>query len=72
MANLENVHRRESNLSGWNIAAALGLLAVAFLIDRGVPPSDEASPMPLKEKRDASPASLAIESEDRGRHAASP
>ena len=72
MANLENVRRRESNLSGWNIAAALGLLAVAFLIDRGAPPNDDASPIPPKEKRDTSSASLATESEDRGRHATSP
>ena len=72
MVNVENVRRRESRLSGWNIAAALGLLAVAFLIDRGAPPSDAAAPMQTKEKRDASPATLISEKEDRGRHATSP
>jgi membrane protein len=72
MANLENVRRRESGLSGWNIAAALGLLAVAFLIDRVAPPHDQAAPMQPKQKRDASPAGLATESEDRGRHAKMP
>jgi membrane protein len=71
MANLDNVHRRESNLSGWNIAAALGLLAVAFLVDRGVPERRRLADA-AQRKRDASPASLATESEDRGRHAASP
>jgi membrane protein len=59
-------------MSGWNIAAALGLLVVAFLIDRGASASDDASPMPRNEKRDASPAGVATESEDRGRHAKSP
>ena len=72
MAKIENVRRGESNLIGWNIAAALGVLAVAFLIDRGAPPSDDASPMPPKEKRDASAAGLATESGDHGRHATSP
>ncbi len=72
MAKIENVRRGELNLIGWNIAAALGVMAVAFLIDRGAPPSDDASPMPPKEKRDASAAGLATESGDHGRHATSP
>ncbi|MGY4445543.1 hypothetical protein ACVWZR_000200 [Bradyrhizobium sp. i1.3.1] len=72
MARVENVRREESNLSAWNIAAAFGLLAVAFVIDRGAPPSDDASPMPPQEKRDASAAGLAMESGDHGRHATSP
>ena len=71
MDGLENA-RREASFSGWRVAAALGLLAVAFLIDRGAPPNDEASPIPPREKRDASPAGLATESGDRGRHATSP
>jgi membrane protein len=71
MDDLENA-RREASFSGWRIAAALGLLAVAFLIDRGAPPNDEASIIPPKEKRDTSPADLATESGDRGRHATSP
>ena len=72
MASLENVRCWESSLSGWNIASALCLLAVAFLIDRGAPPSNESDPMQPKEKRDASPVGLATESEDRGRHAKTP
>jgi hypothetical protein len=72
MVNLENVRHRESRLSGWDIAAVLGLLAVAFLIDRGAPGSDAAAPMQPKEKRDASPTGLVAEKEDHGRHATSP
>ncbi|MET3997044.1 membrane protein [Bradyrhizobium sp. S3.9.2] len=72
MARVENVRREESNLSAWSIAAAFGLLAVAFVIDRGAPPSDDASPMPPQEKGDASAAGLAMESGDHGRHATSP
>jgi membrane protein len=71
MDDLESA-RREVSFSGWRVAAAFGLLAVAFLIDRGAPPNDEASPIAPKEKRDASPAGLATESGDRGRHATSP
>lgn len=72
MSDLEYARRREVSLSGWSIAAALGLLAVAFMIERGSPPNDEAAPIPTKEKRDASPAGLATESDDHGRNAKSP
>jgi membrane protein len=72
MAKIEDERRRESDLNMWSVAAALGLLAVAFLIDRSAPPSDDGSPTLSKEKRDASPASLATESGDHGRHATSP
>ena len=71
--------RQGASLNGWSIAAALGLMAVAFLIERvapedkkggtqttqGLPPQSDAS-------RDASPAGLATEGEDRGRQATSP
>jgi membrane protein len=72
MANIEKARRLETSLSGWNVAAALGLLALAVLIDRGSPPDDEAESAPTKEKRDATPSGLAMEREDRGRHAKSP
>ncbi|MBR0806773.1 YihY/virulence factor BrkB family protein [Bradyrhizobium japonicum] len=73
MANPEKARRPETTLSGWNLAAALGLLALAVFIDRGAPPDDdETSPLPAKEKRDASPAGLAAEGGERGRHATSP
>ncbi|TFW52971.1 hypothetical protein CT676_41775 [Bradyrhizobium sp. MOS001] len=53
----------ERRPGGWNIAVALGLLAVAFLSDRGAPPdqdAEDASPMPSKEKRDASTDDLSL------------
>jgi membrane protein len=75
MPKLANLRSEKRRLGGWNIAAALGLLAVALLIDRGTPPNqdaNDASPMPSKEKRDASTSALSTEAENRGRHAKSP
>lgn len=64
---------------GWSLAAALGLLAVAFLWDRLAPPPNVAPPgkdaaFPEKKdgNRDASPAAVATEGKDRGRLAAGP
>lgn len=64
---------------GLNLAAALGLLAVAFIWDRITPPEKIASPkdgqaFPAKEDADrhASPAELATEAGGRGRRATSP
>jgi membrane protein len=64
---------------GWNLAVALGLLAVAFLWDRLAPPErlapakdDEALPAEENADRHASPAELATEAGNRGRHATSP
>ncbi|QOZ65942.1 membrane protein [Bradyrhizobium arachidis] len=64
---------------GWNLAATLGLLAVAFVWDRIAPiettarPSeDEAFPAKEAADRHATPADLATEGGDRGRHATSP
>ena len=67
--------RRHSSLA---IAAALGLLAAAFLIARVAPAETEdlskAENLPPKSgaKRDASAAGFATEGEDRGRQATSP
>lgn len=72
MADPENARDRDAGLSRWSLAAALGLVAVAFLIDRVAPSHDEAALLRPKAKRDASPANLATESGDRGRHAESP
>lgn len=66
---------RQSSL---DIAAALGLLAAAFLIARVAPAETEDTPkaenLPPKSgaKRDASAAGFATEGEDRGRQATSP
>jgi len=64
---------------GWSLAAALGLLAVAFLWDRLDPPEnvarlDRSQAFPKKQDgdRDASPAAVATEGEDRGRLADAP
>jgi membrane protein len=71
--------RRGTGLDGWSIAAAFGLMAAVFLIDRLVPTDENASPTPAEDippqsdaRRDASPAGLAAEGSDRGRDATSP
>ena len=71
--------RRGTGLDGWSIAAAFGLMAAVFLIDRLVPTDENASPTPAEDippqsdaRRDASPAGLAAEDSDRGRDATSP
>jgi membrane protein len=73
------VPRRNAGLDGWSIAAALGLMAAAFLIERLVPTDKEARPTPAQDlppqsdaRRHASPAGLATEGGDRGRDATSP
>lgn len=70
---------RRTNGTGWSLAAALGLVAVAFLWDRLSPPKNVARPdkrdaLPRKEApdRDASAIGLATEGADRGREAESP
>jgi len=71
--------RQRPGLDGWSIAAALGLLAVAFLIERVAPAKPKDRPETAKDlpprsdtKRDAPRAGLATENEDRGRQATSP
>ncbi|MCW1991897.1 UNVERIFIED_ORG: membrane protein [Bradyrhizobium japonicum] len=74
MPKLENVRSEEGRLGGWSIAAALGMLAIALLLDRGAPPNEDAgdaSPMPSKKQRGASASALATESKNRGRRAKS-
>jgi membrane protein len=79
MDNRTTVPRRGIGLDGWSIAAALGLMAAAFLIERVVPADEKARPTPAQDlspqsgaRRDASPAGLATEGGDRGRDATSP
>jgi membrane protein len=60
---------QHGNATGWNIAAALGLLAAAFLVERLAPTETEGAPK-RKTKREASGA--APTEEGRGRLAASP
>lgn len=63
----------------WSLAAALGLLAIAFVWDRLDPPDrtarsdqDRDFPENREAERDASPGEIATEGADRGRQAASP
>jgi membrane protein len=69
MVDIENAPLRRAEL-GWSLAAALGLLALAFLIDRPAPTEKEA--LSQEASRDASPAGLAMRGKDRGRLATSP
>jgi hypothetical protein len=66
--------RQSTSLDGWSLAAAFGLMATAFLIERLAPADQNDRPGPASDlppqsgtKRDASPAHLAVEGEDRGR-----
>jgi len=79
MAKIPNSGIRRTDRGGWSLATALGLLAVAFLWDRLAPPESVARPdkdEDFAEKReggrDASPAAVSTEGDDRGRLAASP
>lgn len=79
MARLPKSGTRREDGGGWSLAAALGLLAVAFLWDRLAPPDnverpdkDEAFPEKREGERDASPAAVATEDKERGRLAAAP
>ncbi|MBR1004435.1 MULTISPECIES: YihY/virulence factor BrkB family protein [Bradyrhizobium] len=63
----------------WNLAGALGLLAVAFLFERIAPPDHDARPGKRDKfpenreaERDASGVEVASEAGDRGRQASSP
>src|SRR5262249_8850048 len=66
-----NAPGRRGNVGAWSLAAALGLLAVAYLriaaTENGVAPLSRPAA-----KGDASAVGLAVEGEDHGRHATSP
>ncbi|WP_187435525.1 YihY/virulence factor BrkB family protein [Bradyrhizobium cytisi] len=72
MANNGNVAGGRAGTGGWSIAAALGLLAVAFLVDRLAPAENKASSSKIEPSRDASAAGLMVEGKDRGRSATMP
>jgi membrane protein len=72
MVDPQDARGREPSFSGWSLAAALGLLAAAFLVDRVAPAHDAAAREQPEKARHASPAGLAAENEDRGRQARSP
>lgn len=60
-----------TNLDGWSLAATLGLLAVAFLVDRVAPSKHRPPQLQPKPKRNAFTIG-ATEADDRGRSATSP
>ena len=74
MSKIAGGRRQGGSLGASDIAATLGLLAVAFMVDRVAPTKDAKLGLQPKESGHASPARLVAESEsgDRGRDAASP
>jgi len=79
MPELEGPGAPRPHGENWSIAAAVGLLAVAFLWDRFDPPvraappsGDRAFPDNREAERNASPAGLATEGGDRGQEATNP
>src|SRR6201990_2593177 len=68
---METKPDRRPNLTGWNLAAALGLLAGAFLVERLAPGENEGF-SERKTKRKASALGRTAEGGDRGRLAVSP
>ncbi|MGY8635307.1 YihY/virulence factor BrkB family protein [Bradyrhizobium sp. 14AA] len=80
MAKISKSDAPPADNRGWSLAAALGLLTVAFIWDRLAPSDnvapprdkDEAFPEKLEHGRDASPAVVATEGKDRGRLASAP
>jgi membrane protein len=72
MGDVENSRGRRSNFSGLSLATALGLLAVAFLIERLTPAENEGPRSQSGSNRDTSTVGLAADDEHRGRGATSP
>lgn len=78
MAEIKNYEARAAD-GKWSLAAAVGLLAVAFMWDRLVPPhagrphqNNDDFPEERKAERNTSPAGVASETGERGREATSP
>jgi membrane protein len=63
---------RKTDLGGWNLAAVLGLLAVALVWNRVSPPERKAPPSRRKAVREAISGVPMAEGDDRGRYASSP
>jgi membrane protein len=72
MSRIKGDSGKGSSLGAWDIAATLGLVAVAFIIERTAPADNAKPALPPKEGRRASTAGPASEDGNRGRDAASP
>ena len=72
MSKIKSERGQEGSLGGWDIAATLGLLAVAFVIERAAPAKGAEPALQPKESRHESSAGLATEDGHRGRGAKSP
>ena len=67
---LNTAHGRRREITGWNIAAAFGLLVAAFVVERLAPAEND--DVPERNTKEAASAVRLTEGEDRGRLAASP
>ncbi|MBU6463581.1 MAG: YihY/virulence factor BrkB family protein [Bradyrhizobium sp.] len=72
MGERESQPVRRASPNGWSIAAALGLLAAAFLMERLAPSETENLQPKSEARRNASTAGAATEGRDRGRQASWP
>ena len=72
MSRIKGGSGKGSSLGAWDFAATLGLVAVAFFVERTAPADNAKPALPPKEGRHASTAGLASEDGNRGRDAASP
>jgi membrane protein len=64
--------RRRTDLSGWNLAAMLGLLAVRLVWNRVSAPEGKVSPLRREAVSEAISAAPIAQADDRGRNASSP
>jgi len=64
--------RQRSDLTGWSLAGALGLLAVASLVEHLMPSEKPADALETNRRRDASVTGVATEDAGRGRLASTP
>ena len=72
MSRIKGGSGKGPSLDAWDIAATLGLVAIAFIVERTAPTDNAKPALPPKEGRHASTAGLASEKGNRGRDAESP
>ena len=72
MSRIKGGSGKGPSLGAWDIAATLGLVAIAFIVERTAPTDNAKPALPPKEGRHPSTAGLASEKGNRGRDAESP